>query len=128
MHWALGREEMARRASEKYENTEESTKKKPGSTYTTSDTQRLEDSRVHHFNATRLHQVQLQLPVSYQPVKAAAGQATNPRISILNRNRSASSVTGNNGEAKVVHEKSRQVSPLVLIEFNFRAVSPYLSL
>lgn len=108
MHWAMGKDEMARRASEHQKTSEENAERKPDSAYTTSDTRRFEDFRVHHFNATQPPQVQLQLPVSYQPVKITAGQASIPSVSALNLNRSASSVTGNNGEANLVHEKKRQ--------------------
>ena len=120
MHWALGRDEMARRAREfnfdtqQRGNSEEAAGTKPDPSYDAPGTQNFEEYRVHHFNATRPPQVQLPKPVIPQPVKAIAGQATLPRVPILGLDRSASSIMGNNGEANLTAEGKRQVSPRVL--------------
>lgn len=120
MHWALGEEEMARRAhelsshSEQSRSFEEIAETIPESSYNAPGTEPFEGYRVHHFNATRPPQVQLPMPVTSQPIKATARQATLPSILNVDLDRSASSITGKNGEASLTVEGKRQVSPRVL--------------
>lgn len=127
MHWALGKEELARRAQKTNSDAEQSgiseniaeTKSKPSC-----DTpQQFEEYRVHHFNATRPPQVQLPIAGTPQAVKDVAGQATLPRVSDLELNSSASSSMGNNGEANLTVEGKRQVRPNVLLPCKHRAVN-----
>ena len=129
MHWALGKEEMARRAyerntqSEQSGSSEEIAKVKPNSTCNVAGTQQFEDYRVHHFNATRPPQVQLPVPVTPQRALAAAWI---PEVSNVDLDRSASSIVGENGEVNLVAEAKRQVSPTVLCPIRYMAVNGLL--
>lgn len=121
MHWALGREEIARRDyelasdSEKSGSSEEIAEKRPESWYKTPGVQSFEEYRVHYFNATRPPQVQLPNPEIPQPIKPTAGQATLRRVSDVDLGRSDSSIMGKNIEANLTVEGKRQVSPRVLL-------------
>ena len=121
MHWALGKEEMARRAQKATSDSEQSGKSKKVAeprielSSNTPGTRQFEEYRVHHFNATRPPQVQLRMSVTSQPVNDVAGQATLPRISDLELDPSASSSMGKNGEATLTVEGKRQVRPNVLL-------------
>ena len=115
MHWALGKEEMARRAhecnlhSEQSKSLERTIETEPNSTYNAAGTQHFEDYRVHHFNATRPPQVRLPMPLSPRPVKMA-GPATSPKVSNLDLDRWALSIKEKNEEASLAKERKRQVS------------------
>ena len=121
MHWALGREEMARRASEldpyskQSGNSEEIAETNSKLLYSNPGTQNFEDYRVHHFNASKPPQVQLPMPATLQPVKATAGQVSLRGYSDMDPNCSASSSTGKNGAANLTMEGKRQVSSRVLL-------------
>lgn len=121
MHWAMGKEELARRAqkteynSEKSEKSEKIAQTKPEVPSVTPGTQHFEDYRVHHFNATGPPQVQLPMPVTRQPVKDVARQATFPKLSDLEMKPSASSSMGKSEEANLTVEGKRQVRPNVLL-------------
>lgn len=116
MHWVLGKEEMARRAyelesySRKFGSCEEIAEKKPESSHNTQGMRQFEEYRVHYFNATRPPQVQLPMPVTPQPLKATAAQATLPRVSSLDQGRLASSIMGKDGEASLTVEGKRQAA------------------
>lgn len=116
MHWALGKEELARRAQEANSDSKQSGKSenfaeaKPEPSSSTPGTRQFEEYRVHHFNATRPPQVQLRMSVTSQPVNDMAGQATLPRISDLEL---AASSLEKNGEANLTVEGKRQVRPNV---------------
>lgn len=118
MHWALGKEEMARRACElkscleETGNPEENAEMKPESSDSIPGTQQFEGYRVHHLNATR-PQVQLPLLVKPKPANVTAGQTTLPRTFNGDLDRSASTIMGKNGEANLTVEGKRQVSPRV---------------
>lgn len=110
MHWALGKEELARRAQEANCDSKQSGKSESLAEASTPGTRQFEEYRIHHFNATRPPQVQLQMSVTSQPVNDVAGQATLPRISDPEL---ASSSMENNGEANLTVEGKRQVRPNV---------------
>ena len=122
MHWALGQEEMARRAYEldsysgKSGSSEEIAEETPESAHNTQGSTRdMQQFEEHCFDATRPPQAQRPMPIIPQPIKATTGQATLPRVSNLDQGRSASSITGKNREASLTVEGKRQVSPRVLL-------------
>ena len=121
MHWALGKEEMARRAQKATSDSEQSGKfkeiaePKTEPSCNTLGTRQFEEYRVHHFNATRPPQVQLRMSVTPQPVNRMAGQATLPKISDLELDPSASSSMSKTGETNLTVEGKRQVRPNFLL-------------
>lgn len=121
MHWAMGKEELARRAQKtksdfvKSGKSQKVAETKPKPPFNAPGTQQFEDYRIHHFNATRPPQVQLPMPVIPQPVKNVAGQTTLSRTSDLERNPSASSSMAKSEEANLTVEGKRQVRPNVLL-------------
>ena len=129
MHWALGKEEIARRAYERNTQSEQSgsfeeiAKVKPNSTCNAAGTQQFEDYRVHHFNATSPPQVQLSVPLIPQPALAAAWI---PKVSNVDLDCSASSIMGENGEVNLVAEGKRQVSPIVLCPGRYKVANGLL--
>ncbi|CAD6576993.1 MAG: hypothetical protein ASARMPRED_008088 [Alectoria sarmentosa] len=114
MHWALGKEKMVRRAYEpnsrfeKSGSSEEIVEEKSDSSYNAPSTQHFEEYRVHYFNATRPPQVQPSMPVTSQPTKTTAGQATIQRASTVDLSRSVFTNTVKNGEANFIVEGKRQ--------------------
>ena len=121
MHWAMGKEELARRAQKTKSDFVKSgksgkiaeTKSEPPSN--TPGTQQFEDYRVHHFNATGPPQVQLPMPVIPRLVKDVAGETTLSRVSDFEISPSASSSMGKSEEANLTVEGKRQVRPNVLL-------------
>lgn len=130
MHWALGREEMARRADRLNPHSEQSlsskgtAKKQTDFTDDSTGTLHFGGYRVHHFNATRPPRVQLPNPVAPQPIEATAGQAT---ISNVDPDCSASSDRGKNGDMNLAAEGRRQVSPELYYRSRYRAVNSLLA-
>ena len=119
MHWAMGKEKMARKAYELNSHPGQSassqaiTQTKPNFILKTTGTQKFEDHRVQHSNATRSPQVQF-LRDPPQQVQATAGLATIPKVSNVDWNHSTSSIVENNGEANLTAEGKRRVSPTAL--------------
>lgn len=121
MHWALGKEKMVRGAyelnsrSEKSGSSEEIAEEKSDSSYNAPSTQHFEEYRVHYFNATRPPQVQPPMPVTSQPTKTTAGQATFQRVSTVDLSHSVFTNMVKNGEANLPVEGKRQVSLRALL-------------
>ena len=114
MHWALGEEEMARRAhecnphSEQSGSFKETTETEPDSTYNAAGPHQFENYRIHHFNATRPPQVRLPMPVSPQPVKTAV-PTTIPIVSDVGLERAASPIMCKDEDANLsVEEKGQE--------------------
>lgn len=128
MHWALGENEMARRAhecnphSERSGSFKEATETSAVSTYNAASTHQFEDHRAHYFNVTRPPQVRLPMPVSPQPSKAAELALIQKALDV-EQECVASSITGKDEKANHAVEEKGQVNPIIRKQGGYRIVN-----